>query len=249
MSARTPASVVAPLLAGLVDEARAEAARPFRGITVPTTLARISPSADTAPITEAGMAFIDSLTSEQRAKASFPIEASERRIWFNVHPNVTRHGLLLEDLTPTQRARAMSIIEATLSARGYAQARNVMRINGFLVGLTGRPEEFGEWPYFFSIFGTPDRDEPWGWQIDGHHLNLNVFGADPGRRNHRLRPRSQRWACLHAIARRHTVCQGSAASFDPPGRFAEGDVGHSRGPYPCRRLPRQRCDRTRRYPR
>ena len=26
-----------------------------------------------------------------------------------------------------------------------------------------------------SLFGTPSPDEPWGWQIDGHHLNLNCF--------------------------------------------------------------------------
>jgi hypothetical protein len=23
--------------------------------------------------------------------------------------------------------------------------------------------------------GYPTLDEPWGWQIDGHHLNLNYF--------------------------------------------------------------------------
>jgi hypothetical protein len=26
-----------------------------------------------------------------------------------------------------------------------------------------------------SIFGTPSADEPWGWQLDGHHLNINCF--------------------------------------------------------------------------
>jgi len=44
-----------------------------------------------------------------------------------------------------------------------------------LVGLTGKTEDFGEWPYFFSLFGNPSADEPWGWQIDGHHLNLNAL--------------------------------------------------------------------------
>ena len=32
-----------------------------------------------------------------------------------------------------------------------------------------------EWYYFISIFGTPSADEPWGWQLDGHHLNINCF--------------------------------------------------------------------------
>src|SRR3979411_671156 len=26
-----------------------------------------------------------------------------------------------------------------------------------------------------SILGTPSADEPWGWQIDGHHLIVNCF--------------------------------------------------------------------------
>ena len=28
--------------------------------------------------------------------------------------------------------------------------------------------------YYFSIFGTPGSAEPWGWQVDGHHLSLNM---------------------------------------------------------------------------
>ncbi|MDH3683738.1 MAG: DUF3500 domain-containing protein, partial [Acidimicrobiia bacterium] len=60
---------------------------------------------------------------------------------------------------------------------GYRQARDIMRLNGLLVELTGRADDFGEWPYFFSFFGLPSADEPWAWQIDGHHLNLNCFVA------------------------------------------------------------------------
>jgi hypothetical protein len=43
------------------------------------------------------------------------------------------------------------------------------------VEITGKPEEYGEWLYWISIFGMPSPDEPWGWQIDGHHLNVNCF--------------------------------------------------------------------------
>jgi hypothetical protein len=48
-----------------------------------------------------------------------------------------------------------------------------MRLNQLLVDLSDRPDEFGEWPYFVSIFGDPTRSEPWAWQVDGHHLCLN----------------------------------------------------------------------------
>src|SRR5262249_42706780 len=28
---------------------------------------------------------------------------------------------------------------------------------------------------FISLFGQPSENEPWGWQIDGHHLIVNCF--------------------------------------------------------------------------
>ena len=108
------------------------------------------------------------------------MDATEWRQWFNVHMNHFRHGLMLEDLAQPQRDAALAIVQATLSARGYEQARNIMRINELVAELTGDYEAFGEWPYFVSIFGSPAAggDEPWGWQIDGHHLCVNSVVFD-----------------------------------------------------------------------
>ena len=50
-----------------------------------------------------------------------------------------------------------------------------MRLNDALGELTGRHLEYGEWYYWLSIFGDPSADAPWGWQLDGHHLNVNCF--------------------------------------------------------------------------
>ena len=84
------------------------------------------------------------------------MDATEWRQWFNVHMNHFRHGLMLEDLEQPQRDAALAIVRATLSARGYEQARNIMRINELRrPSLTGDYEAFGEWPYFLSIFGSP----------------------------------------------------------------------------------------------
>jgi hypothetical protein len=41
--------------------------------------------------------------------------------------------------------------------------------------MAGGVPDYGEWPYFVSLFGTPLAHAPSGWQIDGHHLNLNFF--------------------------------------------------------------------------
>jgi hypothetical protein len=50
-----------------------------------------------------------------------------------------------------------------------------MRLNEHLAELTGLPDEFGELFYWISIFGMPAADTPWGFQIDGHHCNINCF--------------------------------------------------------------------------
>lgn len=85
---------------------------------------------------------------------------------------------MLEELPPSARNLALDILKAALSAHGYTQSRDVMRINEVAAQLSGRPDEFGEWPYFVSIFGDPASGEPWGWQIDGHHLNINCAVFD-----------------------------------------------------------------------
>jgi hypothetical protein len=50
-----------------------------------------------------------------------------------------------------------------------------MRLNETLAELTQRPEEYGEYLYWITVMGTPSATEPWGWQLDGHHLIINYF--------------------------------------------------------------------------
>jgi len=86
-----------------------------------------------------------------------------------------RHGVCLADLDGGQRERALALLRETMSAAGYRSARDVMRLNEHILEITGRAEEYGEWFYWVSLFGTPSPTEPWGWQIDGHHLVVNCF--------------------------------------------------------------------------
>jgi Protein of unknown function (DUF3500) len=86
-----------------------------------------------------------------------------------------RHGLFLENLTDDQRTAALRLVEQTLSVTGYRTARDIMRLNHTIGELTNDWDAFGEQVYFISIFGKPSPDEPWGWQIDGHHLNINCL--------------------------------------------------------------------------
>ncbi|MBV8083703.1 MAG: DUF3500 domain-containing protein, partial [Chloroflexi bacterium] len=130
----------------------------------------------TAPIRAAAERFLGELSAEQRAHTCFDLDAPEFRVWSNIHPYLWRHGVMLEDLTDSQRNAALGLLQASLSSAGYSLARDIMRLNEFIGDIcNGKWEEYGEWLYWISIFGQPSDTEPWAWQIDGHHLNLNCF--------------------------------------------------------------------------
>ena len=171
-----------PILA-IVDERVANLERPFLGVTtdgeVRTGLRSLGgKKIDTRPIADAVSAFLQALTPEQRRQTMYPMDATEWRTWINVHMNHFRHGVMLEDLTQPVRDLALEIVRSTMSARGYYHARSIMLINEFIAQLSGDYDAFGEWPYFVSVFGSPDSGEPWGWQIDGHHLCVNTVVID-----------------------------------------------------------------------
>jgi hypothetical protein len=128
-----------------------------------------------APVIAAADGFLAALSAAERDTALFPADSDAWRAWSNIHPYLMRHGVCLSDLGDAQRTAALTLVRESLSASGFTTARNVMKLNEHIRELTGRSEEYGEWYYWLSIFGTPSKDQPWGWQIDGHHLIINCF--------------------------------------------------------------------------
>lgn len=131
--------------------------------------------APTEQIVAAATSFLGGVAEPLRAAAAFPLDAPEWRTWCNVHPFLLRHGALVEAMAPTERDLALALLRAPLSEQGFRSARDVMRLNDTLRELTGSDEEYGEWLYWVSVMGTPSPSGPWGFQVDGHHLNLNFF--------------------------------------------------------------------------
>lgn len=86
-----------------------------------------------------------------------------------------RHGAMLEAMAPDQMESAFNLLREGLSPSGFELARNIMKLNESIREITGSDEELGEWLYWISILGQPSLEEPGGWQIDGHHLNVNCF--------------------------------------------------------------------------
>lgn len=155
-------------------------AEPFRGVTsdgvvIPDLYALAPNGAPTEAMMAAAALLWASLSQTQRDAVSFPIDAPEWRRWNNTEIYMHPYGLRLEEMSQRQRQGVLAVIEASLSARGYDRVRDVMRLNHFLGLLVGAPEVLGEWSYNFSLFGSPSRSEPWGWQLFGHHLALNCL--------------------------------------------------------------------------
>jgi hypothetical protein len=154
-------------------------AEPFTGITTDGTVRSglfplRSTGVTTKPVVQAAAAFLQALTPEQRAKTAYPVDDSEWRKWNNVH-RYARQGVSFTEMTDAQRASAFGLLQASLSAKGLEKSRNIMRLNETIAEITKRVEEYGEGLYYLTMMGEPSLSQPWGWQLDGHHLVINYF--------------------------------------------------------------------------
>jgi hypothetical protein len=66
-------------------------------------------------------------------------------------------------------------MRASLSAKGMTLSLDIMKTDQTLRELNNAAPIFGEQKYFFTVMGRPAAEEPWGWQLDGHHLIVNFF--------------------------------------------------------------------------
>ena len=165
---------------GLFKTWRGLFSNPFLGLTTDGQLKRdlFSMKPEGAPNSNAIRAveeLLAVLTPNQKAEMHFEIASENWRNWQNTELFVETHGLRLDEQPVELRKSVMAIVRASMSARGFEMSRDVMRLNGFLGELIGTPLVLGEWTYIFCLFGHPSMDQPWGWQLFGHHLCLNCF--------------------------------------------------------------------------
>jgi len=155
-------------------------AEPYRGIMassgpVSGLFPMRSTGVSTEPVRASAAAFLGTLTPAERARTVFPVDDDEWRKWMNQHFYV-RQGMGFKDMSERQREAALALMAASLSAKGLKLSRDIMRLNHTLGELNNDNfEEYGEWLYWITVMGEPSDTEPWGWQLDGHHLIVNYF--------------------------------------------------------------------------
>ncbi len=129
----------------------------------------------TKPIAEAATAYLNLLSPQELTRSQFASDSLEWRRWFNVDNGIyVRQGLSLKEMTTQQRAAAKKILELSLSAKGLALSKDIMKTDQTLSELNSSAF-LDEQLYYITIMGIPSESEPWGWQLDGHHLVINYF--------------------------------------------------------------------------
>ena len=155
-------------------------AEPYRGIGVGGKIEEglfpiRSTGVSTTPVRDAANALISTLTAEQLGRVLYLVDDPEWRKWMNQHFYV-RQGVSFKEMNEAQREAAFGLLRASLSAKGMKLSRDIMRLDHTLGELSGNNfVEYGEWLYSITVMGKPSSTEPWGWQIDGHHLIINYF--------------------------------------------------------------------------
>ncbi len=118
--------------------------------------------------------FLATLNDAQREKALLPYD-SEKRVQWHFIPMQTRKGLPIMEMQESQKKVAMTLLRSALSQVGYNKATKIMSLEKVLKQLEGDKgaNERNPEKYYFTIFGTPAPQQPWGLSIEGHHLSLN----------------------------------------------------------------------------
>jgi hypothetical protein len=174
-----------PAVAHLFKILEASFREPFRGVTtdghvVPGLYALTSTGDSPAAAVQAARRYLAAVRGLPQIpgadRSALPLTAADRRMWTNAFPTWAPAGIRLADMPADVRALALEVLAGTLSQRGFAQTRDVMKLNQALGELIRNDCDgtLREWTYWFTIFGEPGGEEPWGWQLMGHHLDLNV---------------------------------------------------------------------------
>ena len=156
-------------------------AKPFIGVTMdgqvqPGLYPVHATGVSTRPVVMAAAEFLATLKSYQKVRSVYSVEDPEWRRWSNVDVGIfARQGISLKEMSDGQRETAMKLMRESLSAKGLQLSMDIMKTDQALREINEDILSFDEDQYFFKILGLPSTTEPWGWQVNGHHLLISYF--------------------------------------------------------------------------
>ena len=139
-------------------------------------IAEISTKPSIVALATAMKSFRASLSSKLLADASFPLGHKESYSWTNVPPgrDEDRGGIRFSELSINQLTRFYEVLSVFLSDDGYAKVSLITKdTEKHLSDIS--PNFWASNRYHIALFGNPETDGSWGFQLDGHHLALNFL--------------------------------------------------------------------------
>jgi hypothetical protein len=133
-----------------------------------------SPSHTSHDMAAAANAFLDTLNNNLHQRAALTLDSPERREWTNLPARRDAGGIRLGECNQTQMKAFCDLMASLFSQQGYEKMRNIMLADDQLLrGGQARPG-FGTENFAIVLFGNPSATEPWAFQLDGHHVGVNV---------------------------------------------------------------------------
>lgn len=119
--------------------------------------------------------FLNSLDADQRKKALYDFNNSERYSWHFV-PLSDRKGIMLGDLNEAQQKDAFTLLKMYLSDSAFAQTQEIIQLENVLKEIENRQADDhyrDPLKYAFIFFNLPADKAAWGWRFEGHHISFS----------------------------------------------------------------------------
>ncbi len=163
------AACIVALTLNIFDSAEVEAEKAAE-------IAEISTKPSIVALATVMKSFRDSLSEELLADASYPLGHKESYSWTNLPParGEDRGGIDFGKLSVDQLARFNKVLDAFMSDEGYTKVSLITTKAETDISKI-RHNFWDSRPYYIALFGNPETDGSWGFQLDGHHLALNFL--------------------------------------------------------------------------
>ena len=146
------------------------------------------------PMAEAALAFLESLDAGGREATLHPLSPDRHRDW-HYTPRDGRPGLPLKRMSAEQRALVFALLASALSEEGLRKTRSIIKLEGILGELTGRPDFRDPENYALGDLRRPGRQNALGLALrgpprlahlhdrawPGHCRDAGVLWREPGR--------------------------------------------------------------------
>lgn len=120
-------------------------------------------------------AFYATLSTSQQSSVVLSYTLANAEVWSNLPTSmISRNGLKFGDLSSTQLAAALALVQAVLSTEGYERFLNVRIADDYLADNGGGTTSYGSGLYYIAFLGTPSTSSAWQLQMGGHHYALNA---------------------------------------------------------------------------